>query len=52
VVEIEDDFTRLPVEERERLTEDCLHSLAARTPIELAATGAELVAEARAEMGW
>ena len=52
VVEIEDDFSRLPPEERVRLTDEWLASLAEREPIEITVTGAELLAEARAEMGW
>lgn len=52
VVEIEDDFTRLPEDERIRLTNEWLDSLRADDPIELGVTGAELLAEARAEMGW
>jgi len=52
VVEIEDEFTRLPKDERVRLTNEWLDSLAEREPIELAVTGEEMVAEARAETGW
>lgn len=52
VVEIEDDFSRLPAEERVRLTDEWLASLVEREPIEITVTGAELLAEARAEMGW
>lgn len=52
VVEIEDEFSRLPEEERVRLTNEWLDSLRTDDPIELAVTGAQMVAEARAEMGW
>lgn len=52
VVEIEDDFSQLPAEERVRLTDEWLASLAEREPIDMAVTGAELLAEARSEMGW
>ena len=52
VVETEDGFTGLPTDERIRLTDEWLASLAEREPIEITITGAELLAEARAEMGW
>jgi hypothetical protein len=52
VVEIEDEFTRLPGEERVRLTNEWLDSLRGSDPIERAVSGAQMVAEARAEMGW
>jgi hypothetical protein len=52
VVEIEDEFTRLPEAERIRLTQEWLDSLRTDDPIELAVTGAQMVAEAREEMGW
>jgi hypothetical protein len=52
VVEIEDDFSRLPEDERVRLTHDWLASLRTDDPLELSVTGAQMVAEARAEMDW
>lgn len=52
VVEIEDDFTRLPEDERVRLTNEWLASLRTDDPLELSVTGAQMVAEARAEMDW
>lgn len=52
VVEIADEFSRAGVAERSRLTEDWLRSLRTDDPIELGVTGADMVAEARAEMGW
>ena len=52
VVEIEDEFTRLPAEERLRLTEEWIDSLLQREPVSLTVTGAEMVAEARAEFDW
>ena len=52
VVVIEDDFSRLPAEERARLTDEWLASLRVGAPKRLRVTGAELLDEARAEMGW
>lgn len=52
VVEIEDDFTRLPEDERVRLTKEWLDSLRTDDPLELSVTGAQMVAEGRAEMDW
>jgi hypothetical protein len=52
VVEIEDDFTRLSEGERFALLGEWLDSIAEREPIELPVSGTELLAEARAEMGW
>lgn len=52
VVVIEDDFSKLPAEERARLTDECLASLRVGEPKKLRVTGAELLAEARAELGW
>jgi hypothetical protein len=52
VVVIEDEFSRLPLEERVRLTDERLASLREGAPKRLGVTGAELLAEARAEMGW
>jgi hypothetical protein len=52
VVEIEDDFSRLPEDERVRLTNEWLESLLTDEPIELSVTGDQMVAEARAEMEW
>ena len=51
VVLIEDEFSRLPLEERARLTDEWLASLRGGAPKRLRVTGAELFAEARAEMG-
>jgi len=52
VVEIEDDFSRLPEDERVRLTNEWLESLRTDEPLELSVTGDQMVAEARAEMEW
>jgi hypothetical protein len=52
VVEIDDEFARLPEAERVRLTREWLDSLHTDTPVELAVSGAEMVAEAREESGW
>jgi hypothetical protein len=52
VVEIEDDFSRLPEDERVRLTNEWLASLRTDDPLELSVTGTQMVAEARAEMDW
>ena len=52
VVEIDDDFSRLPERERARLTADWLASLRTDTPVELTVSGAEMVTEARDESGW
>ena len=52
VVEIDDEFSRLPVDERVRLGSVWLESLRTYEPIELSVTGAQMVAEARADMGW
>ncbi len=52
VVEIDDDFSRLPERERARRTADWLASLHTDTPVELTVSGAEMVGEAREESGW
>ena len=52
VVVIEDEFSRLPAEERARLTDEWLASLREGVSKRLRMTGAELLAEARAEMDW
>lgn len=52
VVLIEDEFSTLPEEERLRLTQEWLDSLKTDQPLKLPVTGAQMVAEARAEMGW
>ena len=52
VVVIEDEFSRMPPEERARLTDEWLASLREDSPKRLRMTGAELLDEARAEMGW
>lgn len=52
VVVIEDEFSRLPAEERAQLTEEWLASLRIGKPKKLGVTGAELLAEARSEIGW
>jgi hypothetical protein len=52
VVEIEDDVSRLPEDERVRLTNEWLVSLRTDEPIESSVTGTQMVAEARAEMDW
>ena len=52
VIEIEDEFTRLPKEEQIRLTQEWLGSLRTDKPVELGVSGAELLREARGEMGW
>jgi hypothetical protein len=49
VVEIEDDFSRLPQDERVRLTNEWLASLRTDDPLELSVTGEQMVAEERAE---
>jgi hypothetical protein len=51
VVEVPDDFTRLPEDERLRLTDEWLASLRTDDPAGLPLSGAEMVAEARAEEG-
>jgi hypothetical protein len=51
VVLIDDDFTRAPTDRQERLSERWVATLHQGEPIELATSGAELVAEARAEAG-
>jgi hypothetical protein len=50
--QVEDDFTRLPENERVRLTSQWLASLSTEEPIDLPVSGAELLAEARDEAGW
>lgn len=52
VIEIEDEFSRLPAEERQRLAEEWIDSLLAREPIAVSVSGARMVAEARADFGW
>jgi hypothetical protein len=52
VIEIEDDFSRLPEPERIRLTVEWLTSLRSETPLDLPVSGAEMVAEARDEDRW
>jgi hypothetical protein len=52
VVEIEDEFSRLPAGERARLTDEWLDSLRTAEPVELAVSGAEMVAAARDEASW
>ena len=52
VVEIEDEFSRLPPDERARLTDEWLDSLRTNEPTELSVSGAEMVTEARSEAGW
>jgi hypothetical protein len=52
VVEIDDAFTRLPENERVRLTDEWLESLRTDDPADLPVSGAEMVAEARAEDAW
>lgn len=53
VVVIEDEFSRLPFDERARRTDEWPDSLrVGEQPRKLRVTGAELLAEARAEMGW
>jgi hypothetical protein len=52
VVEIENDFIRLPEAERARLTSEWVDSLRTNEPVDLDVTGAEMVAEARREAEW
>lgn len=52
VVEIDDEFSRLPPEEQVRRTQEWLDSLRTDEPLELPVSGAQILAEARAEMGW
>jgi hypothetical protein len=52
VVEIDDEFSRLPLEERRRLTDEWAESLRTDAPLELSVSGAEMVAEARDEATW
>jgi hypothetical protein len=52
VVVIGDEFSRLAADERARLTDEWLASLRIGETRELRVTGAELLAEARAEMSW
>ena len=52
VVEIEDEFSRLPVAERVRLMDEWIDSLRSAEPVELSVSGAEMVAEARDEATW
>ena len=52
VVEIQDEFSRLPSKEQVRLTGAWLDSLRTKEPLELSVSGAQMLAEARAEMGW
>jgi hypothetical protein len=49
---VEDEFSRLPPEERAGLTDEWLASLREGVPKRLRVAGAELLDEARAEMGW
>jgi hypothetical protein len=52
VVEIEDEFSRLPAAERVRLTDEWIDSIRTADPVELPVSGAEMVAEARDEASW
>lgn len=52
VVEIEDEFSTLPADEQARRTAAWLRSLAEHEPVELPVSGAKLLAESRAEIGW
>ena len=52
VVVIEDEFSRLPPEERAGLTDEWLAALGEGAPRRLRVTGAELLGKARAEIGW
>jgi hypothetical protein len=52
VVEIEDEFSRLPAVERTRLTDEWIDSLRTNEPVELSVSGAEMVAAARDEASW
>jgi len=49
---IDDEFSRLPAEEQARLTREWIDGLRSREPIDIGVSAAELVAEARREMGW
>jgi hypothetical protein len=51
VVEIEDEFSRLPRAEQIRRTQEWIDSLHQREPVDLGVTAAELLAEVRAEEG-
>ena len=52
VVEIDDEFSRLPEADRAVATRRWMDSLKRREPVQLAVSGAEMVAAARAEAGW
>jgi hypothetical protein len=52
VVEIDDEFSRLPEAERAVETRRWVESLESPEPVKLTVTGAEMVAEARDEAGW
>jgi hypothetical protein len=51
VVPIDDEFSFLDPEEQAQLTAEWLHTLAQHEPVTFPASSAELVAEARTEMG-
>jgi hypothetical protein len=52
VVEIDDEFSRLSRAERVRVTKEWMAALRTDAPVELAVSGAEMVAEARDEASW
>ena len=52
VVEIEDDFTRLPAAERARRTDAWLRSIDADDPVDTELSMVDLLVEARDEAGW
>lgn len=52
VVAIDDDFSRLPDADRRRVTQEWVESLRTEEPLVLSVSGAQMVAEARTDMGW
>jgi hypothetical protein len=52
VVEIEDDFTRLPTDERVRRADAWLRSIDDDGPVDTEPSMVDLLAEARGEAGW
>ena len=52
VVEVDDEFSRLPPHEQVRRSQEWLDSLRTAEPLEPSVSGAQMLAEARADMGW
>jgi hypothetical protein len=52
VIEIEDDFSRLPEAEQKRLTAEWPSAIDGDEAVDLGVSSVELLAEAREESGW